>query len=117
MDNGKKRGILLIVVGICIPLFALPFVSGFDKGRGFWDNFYNVGIRITKDTGAAPQGPAAVKEDREASKNPLSLDRMKKMRIEVIPFRLFLVPAFILIYIGIVIIDKTRPTKGPGTGS
>jgi len=113
MDNGKKKGILLIVIGICIPLFALPFISGFDKDKGFWDNFYNVGIRITKDTGAAPPKPVAVKEGTEASKNPLSLERMKgMMRIERIPFRFFLVPMFLLIYIGIVMIDRARPKTG-----
>ncbi len=117
MNNGKKRGILLIVIGICIPLFVLPFVSGFDKDKGFWDNFYNVGIRITKDTGVAPSKPAAVKEGTQASKNPLSLDGVKKMRIERIPFRLLLVPTFILIYIGIVMIDRARLKKGPGSGS
>lgn len=109
MHDGKKRGILLIIIGICIPLFALPFVSGFDMSKGFMDNFYSAGIRITKDTGAAPQKAVAEKPAGDTKKNPLSLDRM---RIEVIPFRFFLVPTFILIYIGIVMIDRARSKTG-----
>ncbi|MFA5617219.1 MAG: hypothetical protein WDK95_10205 [Syntrophorhabdaceae bacterium] len=111
MENGKKKGILLIIIGICIPLFALPFVSGFDMNKGFMDNFYNTGIRITKDTGqtaAAVKGPPA-----DTSKNPLDL---KKMRIEKIPYRLFFVPTILLIYIGIVMIDRARK-KLPGQES
>lgn len=107
MNDGKKKGIILIIIGICIPLFALPFVSGFDINKGFMDNFYNAGIRIAKDTGAAaPDAPAGKPSGDAAGKNPLSRD---KMRIEKIPFRLFLVPTFILIYIGIVMIDRARP--------
>ncbi len=103
MDNRKKKGILLIVIGICIPLFALPFVSGFDIHKGLMDNFYNTGIRITKDTGQTAKVddiPAA-----DNSKNPLDL---KKMRIEKIPLRLFFVPAILLIYIGIAMIANAR---------
>jgi hypothetical protein len=107
MDNVRKKGILLIVIGICVPLFALPFVSGFDINKGFMDNFYNAGIRITKDTRTTAPDAAAVKPSGDAAgKNPLSRE---KMRIEKIPFRLFLVPTFILIYIGIVMIDRARP--------
>lgn len=113
MNDGKKKGIILIVIGICIPLFALPFVSGFDMNKGFMDNFYNTGIRITKDTGAAAPDAAARKASEDAAgKNTLSPGRM---RIEKIPFRLFLVPTFILVYIGIVMIDKARPkARHPG---
>ncbi|OPY01224.1 MAG: hypothetical protein A4E61_01705 [Syntrophorhabdus sp. PtaB.Bin184] len=107
MDTGRKRGILLIVIGICIPLFALPFVSGFDMEKGFMDNFYNAGIRITKDTGKAlPDAVVRKPSGDAAGENRLSLDRM---RVERIPFRLFLVPTFILIYIGIVMIDRAKP--------
>ena len=109
MHDGKKKGILLIIIGICIPLFALPFVSGFDMNKGFMDNFYGAGIRITKDRGGAPQKAVAEKPAGDTRKNPLSLERM---RIEVIPFRFFLVPTFILIYIGIAMIDRARSKTG-----
>ena len=111
MNNEKKKGILLIIIGICIPLFALPFVSGFDMHKGFMDNFYNTGIRITKDTGQT--APAANNPAADSSKNPLN---PKKMRIDKIPFRLFFVPTFLLIYIGIIMIERAR-TKLPGDKS
>ena len=103
MNNEKKKGILLIVIGICIPLFVLPFVSGFDLDKGFMDNYYNTGIRIMKDTGQTPEAkPAAV------SKNPLD---PRKMRIEKIPFRFFLAPTVLLIYIGIVLLERARAKR------
>ncbi|HNT43413.1 MAG TPA: hypothetical protein PKN85_03070 [Syntrophorhabdaceae bacterium] len=106
MNDGKKKGIILIIIGICIPLFALPFVSGLDINKGFMDNFYNAGIRITKSAVPAPPETAAGKPSGDtAGKNPLSLERM---RIERIPFRFFLVPTFILLYIGIVMIDRAK---------
>ena len=108
MTNEKKKGILLIVIGICIPLFALPFVSGFDINKGFMDNFYNTGIRITKDTG---QPAVSVKDAApEKSRNPLN---PKNMRIEKIPFRLFLAPTVLLIYIGIIMIERAKIRKKP----
>lgn len=105
MKDLRKKGIILIIIGICIPLFALPFVSGLDMDKGFMDNFYNAGIRISKGTAPAPPDTAGKPSDGTAEKSPFSPDRM---RIEKIPFRLFLAPTFILLYIGIVMIDKAR---------
>lgn len=102
MNPEKKKGIFLIVMGLCIPLFALPFVSGFDLHKGFMDNFYNTGIRITKDAGSPP--PAATAPAGDSSKDTPAPQK----RIDKIPFRLFFVPTVLLIYIGIVLIDKAR---------
>ncbi|MHB8110382.1 MAG: hypothetical protein ACYDHW_10160 [Syntrophorhabdaceae bacterium] len=104
----RKKGILIIIAGICIPLFALPFVSGFDINKGFMDNFYNTGIRITKDT--ANSSRALEKKAPDPSK---PFQTIKNMRLEKIPFRLFFVPAVFLIYIGIVMIDRARARKEP----
>ncbi len=64
MDTEKRHGIIIIIIGLLIPLAALPFVSGFSKEKGFYDNFYNVGIDIRKDTNdnALSQPPANTKE-------------------------------------------------------
>jgi len=111
MHDGKKKGILLIVIGICIPLFALPFASGFDIQKGFVDNFYNVGIRITKEKDAAPANGVAKQSGDTSGKGRVTLGRM---RVEKIPFRLILIPTFILIYIGIVMIDRAKRSRmGP----
>jgi len=101
MDNRKKVGIVLIVVGICIPLIALPFVSGYEKDKGIWKNFLDVGIRIKKD---APKEVPKISDGNIGDKKP-GLNVTIPVRI---PFRLFMVPMFILLYIGIVIIDKAR---------
>lgn len=105
MKDLRKKGIILIIIGICIPLFALPFVSGLDMDKGFMDNFYNAGIRISKGAVPAPPDTAGKPSDDTPGKSPFSPDRM---RIEKIPFRFFLVPTFILLYIGIVMIDKAK---------
>ena len=110
MNPDKKKGILLIIIGICVPLFALPFVSGFDLGKGFVDNYYNTGIRITKDTpqAAAPERPAA--NGVKGKFDP------KQMRIDKIPYRFFFVPTVLLLYIGIILIDRAKKNR-PGQNS
>lgn len=115
MNKQKKKGIIIIVIGICIPLFILPFVSGYEKDKGFMYNFNNVGIRIKHDANSVvPQVPPG-KVNGQKGKKPFSSDMLIPARI---PFRLLLVPTFILLYIGIVMIDKARPRKNmePGSG-
>ncbi|MEN6616428.1 MAG: hypothetical protein ABFD12_07710 [Syntrophorhabdus sp.] len=99
----KTKGILIILIGISIPLFALPFVSGFDMSKGFMDNFYNTGIRITKEQ--SPSSPAGEKKVFNPAK---PFESAKNMRIEKLPYRLFFAPAVLLIYIGIVVIDRAK---------
>ena len=112
MDKQRKIAITLMIIGVCIPLIALPFVSGYDKDKGLWKNFLDVGIKITKDTpGKAPDVPDAKAVDQKKG-------LIKKMP-DRIPFRLFLVPMFLLIFIGIVMIDKAKTRAGDnasGTG-
>lgn len=103
MDAGRKTGIALLIIGICIPLFALPFVSGFDKDKGFLYNFRNVGIRLTEE--AAVEVPRSVDGNTpvQASKRYSFLQRMK---IDRIPLRFFFIPTVILAYIGIAMIAR-----------
>lgn len=114
MNEQKKKGIIIIVIGICIPLFILPFLSGYDKDKGFIYNFNNVGIRIKHNVNsAAPQvPPGTIKGQKE--KKPFSPGMLIPA---MIPFRLLLVPTFILLFIGIVMIDKARPGGSTETGS
>ncbi len=114
MDDGKKKGVLIIIIGICIPLFALPFVSDFDIRKGFMHNFYNAGIRITGEKDAAPPAGATGQANNVSRK---SLFSPGWMRIEKIPFRMVLIPTFILMYIGIVMIDRARSKARQGGGS
>jgi len=95
----------LIIIGICIPLFALPFVSGFDKDKGFLYNLYNVGIRLTEETAAEGARSVDGATAGQTSKSPFSLEKMK---LDKIPLRFLLIPTFILAYIGIVMIERAR---------
>jgi hypothetical protein len=105
MDREKKIGILLIAIGICIPLMAVPFISGYSKDKGILDNLYKVGITIKKDKPG----------QEEEAPPPISLDKPKdedfqysKLVPKRIPFRFFLVITLIFFYMGIVRIDRSR---------
>jgi hypothetical protein len=100
MDREKKYGILLIVVGFCIPLAALPFIGGFSKDKGFYDNFYKSGIELRKDT----QGETGVLSAPNSEKK-IDFSRLRPKRI---PFRFFLAFTVIFLYMGIVRIDRAR---------
>jgi hypothetical protein len=108
MDSEKILCIVFIIIGLLIPLAALPFVSGFSKDKGFYDNFYNVGIDILKDTNdnTLSQPPANTKETN--SKVRITWSMLIPHRI---PFRFFLAPMVLLIYIGIIRIDRSRRKK------
>ena len=102
MDRRKKKGIILIVIGICIPLMALPFVSGYSKERGFFDNFYKIGIPIRGDSEVSPEGPVIDGTKEKPSK-------LRKLVPKRIPFRFFLVITLVLLYMGIVKIAPPGP--------
>ena len=107
MDRQRRLGLLLIVIGICIPLLTLPFLSGYSKDKGFFDNLYRVGIELRKDkrpdTGTQP----FTNVERLDRKVP-DFSRLIPRRI---PFRFFLVPSLILFYVGFVKIEASRPKK------
>jgi hypothetical protein len=110
MDPDKKIGILYIFIGICIPLVALPFVSGYSKDKGFMHNFYNVGIKISNESQATPpvnQSPATpAKQNRKAI-------TYKAFIPKVIPFRWFFAATAIFFYMGIIRIERSRHAGKP----
>lgn len=103
MDPDKKRGILMIVIGICIPLAVLPFVSGLSKNKSFYDNLYKSAIELRRDT-AGEMGKGL-----ETGSNKTGT--LRKVVPQGIPFRFFLVPTAILFYVGIIRIDRARRRK------
>jgi hypothetical protein len=108
MDREKKYGILLIVLGFCIPLVALPFISGFSKDKGFYDNFYKSGIELRSDT----QG-----ENSASTLTPEKNFDFSRLKPKRIPFRFFLAFTVILLYMGITRIDRARRrTRGEFDG-
>lgn len=107
MDREKKVGIIFIVVGICIPLMVLPFLSGYSKDKKFSENLYWAGIAIRKDKPSATehQSPGNTQEARRRMSDP-SIFIPKR-----IPFRFFLVITLVLLYMGIIRIDRSRRKK------
>jgi hypothetical protein len=105
MDPEKRSGIILIIVGLLIPLAILPFVSGFSKEKGFFENFYNVGIEITKVSQENVPSEPAVKRDESTGKARITWSYFIPNRI---PLRFILVFTVIFIYMGIIRIDRAR---------
>jgi hypothetical protein len=103
MEREKKSGILLIVIGLCIPLAVLPFVTGFSKDKSLYDKLYKSSIELRKNT-AGETG-----SNSEPGSTKISI--LWRVIPQSIPFRFFLVPTAILLYIGIVRIDKARRKK------
>jgi hypothetical protein len=103
MKAETKIGVFLIILGICIPLAALPFVSGYSREKGILGNFHSMGIQLRKDAGP------------KAGQEPKSLDKPHRKTLVFsmaiprrIPFRLFFIPTTILIYIGVIRIERAR---------
>ncbi len=105
MDREKKVGILLIVIGICIPLLTLPFLSGYSKDKGITNNLYLAGIAIKNDKPGNAESQPSGNIETTKSKFSYVLSKLIPKRI---PFRFFLVITLILCYMGIVRIDRSR---------
>jgi hypothetical protein len=104
MNQRKKSGVIWIIIGICVPLIALPFVSGYSSNKGFFDNFYKIGIQIKKDPhGMVGNEPLAHVDSRDGKGLNWSILIPKR-----IPFRFFLVITLIFLYVGIVRIAPPR---------
>lgn len=106
MNPNKKIGLILIIIGICIPLLTLPFLSGFSKDKSFKENLYNVGIQIRKE---APANPVTNVQPTEKRK-PTYSDVLPRR----IQFRFILALAVLLLFIGIVKIEQSRQKPGSG---
>jgi hypothetical protein len=103
MNKQKKIGILLIITGICVPLMALPFVSGWSGEKSFIDNFLDAGIQIREEKTETSNSKAGNITDIKNKKITYS-----DLIPSKIPFRLFLAVTVLLGYIGIIKIDSSR---------
>jgi hypothetical protein len=106
MNKQKKIGIIFIIIGICVPLIAFPFITGWSDKKSLFDNFYEAGIEIRKANSKTVNSSADKIVDNKTKKITYS-DLMP----DKIPFRLFLVITVILVYAGIVKIDHSRQSK------
>jgi hypothetical protein len=57
MSRGKRIGVILILVGLCIPILAMLFASGYSSGRDFMWNVKNSGIVIWTEKKTEAPGP------------------------------------------------------------
>ena len=103
MHRQRRVGIILIIIGICLPLITLPFLSGYSRDRGIFDNLYRVGIDLRKDRQADVGNQTPSKLEERERKTP-GFSRFIPKRI---PFRFFLVITLILLYLGIVKINAS----------
>jgi hypothetical protein len=107
MDRETKTGIILILIGICVPLITLPFLSGYTKDKGIFANLYQVGIQIKQDK----QGDTANPPAENIRKINRTTPNFSKLIPKKIPFRFFLVISVVLFYMGILRIDSSRRKK------
>ena len=102
-DREKKMGMLLIGIGIFIPLILLPFLSGSSKEKGIVEYVYKAGIAIKHEQSGGEESPSPISLDK--SKDKISFSRLVPKRI---PFRFFLAATLILLYMGVIRIDRAR---------
>lgn len=106
MNPNKKAGITLVIIGICIPLLTLPFLSGFSKDKSLTENLYGVGIQIRKE---APANPAT--NVQPAEKRKLTYSDVLPRRVQ---FRFILALAVVLLFVGIVKLEQSRQKPRSG---
>ena len=107
MERQRRLGLILILIGILIPLVTLPFLSGYSKEKGFFDNLYAAGIELKKNKQADASAHPSDNLERDDRK-VLEFSRLIPKRI---PFRVFLVASLILFYVGFVKIEAARSMK------
>ncbi|OPY73199.1 MAG: hypothetical protein A4E64_02644 [Syntrophorhabdus sp. PtaU1.Bin058] len=116
MEKEKKAGIILIVIGICIPLLSLPFVTGFERHKGFLRNVYETGIPLVdpekSGAGIRPETerPKSERPKTEGAKDTRSF--VERFTPRMLPLRYILALGVFLIFLGILRIDKALNRKG-----
>lgn len=87
MTNRKKRGIILIFIGVLLPIVLLYFASGYQDGAGFFKNLFGIKIQISL---------------------------FSKYRFGI-PYRFFVALGVILVFLGIKSFDIKGLTPGDST--
>jgi hypothetical protein len=118
MDQEIKLGIIYFIIALSVPLMILPFVSGYSKDKGFFENLYEIAIPIREEQPNNPDAQPADNLEKPKSKTTLFLKMITPKRI---PFRFFLVITLIFLYMGVIRIDSARrrlkePYNGPIIG-
>ena len=101
VDRERKIGIVLISFGVLLPLILLPFVSGYEKEKGFVQNLFNVGI--------------VVKDKKQIDAGDTFLSILTRIVPGRLPYRFVLAFSVFLIFAGIVKIDISGKREGGKT--
>jgi hypothetical protein len=104
MDKEKKRGLILIVIGICMPLLSLPFVTGYEQHKGIVRNLYETGIPLQKAGREMPE--ISPEPQAQEAKDGGSL--IERFTPRMLPLRYILALGVFLVFLGILRIDKAR---------
>jgi len=107
MEKEKKTGIILIVIGICMPLLSLPFVTGYEQHKGILRNVYETGIPLQRVD--PEKREAGIKTKTEGTKDRGSL--IERYTPRMLPLRYILALGVFLIFLGILRIDKALNRK------
>jgi hypothetical protein len=107
MTDEKKIGIILILIGVCIPLLTLPFLSGYSKDKDIVENLYQAGIELRKSN----QGNTETQPSGATEKMQRKTPDLSKLIPKRIPLRFFLVITVVFLYMGIVRIDASIRKK------
>lgn len=100
MDRDKKSGILLIIIGLCIPIVVMPFTRGLWERNSLYDKLYKSSVPLTK--GGAQEkaeGPVATPKGTVIS---------FRLVPQSIPFRFFLAPTVLMLFMGFIRIERAR---------
>jgi len=118
--NAKKVGVVLILVGFCLPLVLFNFASGYNPRAGILWSIPKMKLTLKTDNLALfrEQRPARISEI------PPSEERLryvypfpKEDSIYIIPYKYPLSIGIILIFAGIGIVALSKPKSGSPTNS
>ena len=107
MEKERKKGVILIVIGICIPLLSLPFVTGYEQHKGIVRNVYDTGIPLQKVSKGKHE--VSTKPKTEGAKDTGSL--IEKLMPQMLPLRYILALGVFLVFLGIMKIDRALNRK------
>jgi hypothetical protein len=105
MSREVKISAIIILIGICIPLAVLPFVSGYSNEKSAFQNLYEVGIALGHE-----KQPDIVKAESPAApgKKPHRGPDFRALIPRKIPFRFILAVAVVFVFVGFVRLDRAR---------